>query len=174
MSRGFLLGVCALMTILSAACEARAPGEWFGVSVAGHASRPKLTEVHLKSSEPGVNPIDDGGSRFGYQHSNGLRVPERFDLSWRTAADTTLRHAVFRVREKLPPEVLKKIASGYKPTHSLELMFRVRDGQAECRWNLADISEESKRQREASGTDRMGASVVLEGVIAGEEVAAGS
>ena len=70
----------------------------------------------------------------------------------------------------LPPEVLHRITAGYERTHTLSLYFRVRRGHAECYWRLADISQESKKEREAAGKRRLGDAMVLEGVIAGEEI----
>ena len=158
------------MGLLSSGCGAGEAGEWFGVAVAGFMSDAKVLEAHLTSSERAISPIDDAATRYDYPHADKLRVPEQFDLRWRTASDAKLRHTRFRVRAQLPPEVLHKITAGYERTHTLSLYFRVRSGHAECYWRLADISQESKKEREAAGKRRLGDAMVLEGVIAGEEI----
>lgn len=169
MSRGAGLVAVVMSAILSSGCGTAAD-EGFGVGVAGYMSDVKLLEAHLTSSDPAVGPVDDAGSIYGYPVGSNLRVPEQFDFRWRTESDPKIRHARFQVRAQLPPDVLRKIAAGYEPTHTLDLYFRVRGGHAECFWSLGDVSQESKLKREAAGTSRMGADTVLEGVIVGQEI----
>jgi hypothetical protein len=130
------IATMGLLSTLMGCAVAGTSGEWFTVGVGNTASKPRLSEVELTSSEKGVDVINLPGDHFSYSRQDKLKVPETFTLRWKAQGDSGTSEKVFKVRTNLPKEVLEKLQSSDKPAHSLYMEFRVVNGQADCKWTF--------------------------------------
>ncbi len=128
-----------LISALSARAQTLGRGEWFRVNIAGYMSEPKLIEGQLiPSGESKLEPVRQVGDSFGYSPQDNLQVPEAFTFRWRAVGDTKLHERVFRVRSRLPKEVIEKLTTPGR-SFNLALDFRVRNSRPELLWELVDL-----------------------------------
>lgn len=114
-------------------------GEWLSVNIAGYMSQPRLIEGQLTpSDESKLDSIKQVGQSFSYSPQDNLRVPEAFTFRWRAEGDAQMQERVFRVRSRLPKDVLEKITMRDR-AFKLGLDFRVRNSQPELMWRLVDL-----------------------------------
>lgn len=118
--------------------------EWFGIGVAGYASKPELDFAELRDSGgKGITSLNSFIS-FGGLGSHA-KVPEEVEFTWKVKGESETHSQKMKLRSQIPAEVIEKLAIK-SPVHRLSIQFIVRGGGPSFRWSLDALPEYPNRE----------------------------